>query len=315
MITLEILMQAVMESRDGVTIADAARPDYPLIFVNPAFEEMTGYSRDEILHQNCRTLQSDDKQQRGIAQLSQAIKKGEHCLVTLRNYRKDGTMFWNELSISPVQNSFNEITHFIGIQKDVTARIILEQHLSEERKLLEKSNAILEKLVVHDTLTGLYNRKYFEDQFDKTWKHLMAAQADLIVMFLDVDYFKRFNDTYGHAEGDEVLKKVSGKLTKSLRRTTDFVARYGGEEFVVLATDMNEEQAMAHAQNICDEVRSLNIPHIASPHRFLTISCGIAIAKATPENTPDKLLRQADMALYQAKATGRNKPMLSAFLP
>jgi len=311
LITLEILMQAVLESRDGVTIADATRPDHPLIFVNPAFETMTGYSRDEILHQNCRCLQGDDRQQRGIAQLSQALKKGEYCLVTLRNYRKDGTMFWNELSISPVQNALNEITHFIGIQKDVTARIILEQHLSEERKLLEKSNAILEKLVVHDTLTGLFNRQYFEDQLDKTWKHLMATQGDLIVMFLDVDYFKRFNDTYGHAAGDEALKQVAGKLTKSLRRTNDVVARYGGEEFVVLATDMNEEQALAHAENICEEIRNLNIPHIASSHRFLTISCGIAIAKASPDSTPEKLLRQADMALYQAKATGRNKALMS----
>jgi len=309
MINSEILMQAVMESRDGISISDASLPDCPLIYVNPAFEKMTGYTREEVLNQNCRCLQGEDTQQRGVTQLSQAIKKGEYCLVTLRNYRKDGTMFWNELSISPVLNSLNEITHFIGIQKDVTARVILEQHLNEERKLLEKSNTILEKLVVHDTLTGLFNRRYFEDQLDKNWKHLMTTQGNFVVIFIDIDYFKRYNDTYGHIEGDEALKRVANELKRLLKRTSDFVARYGGEEFIALATDMNEEQAMTHAETICQDVRNLNIPHLASPHRFLTVSCGVAVAKPSIDSSPEKIIHQADMALYQAKAAGRNKAL------
>ena len=162
MISQEILLQAVMESRDSIAIADATLPNYPMIFVNPAFERLTGYSKDEILLQDCKYLQKDDTQQRQLFELKQALHEKRSCLVTIRNYRKDGSMFWNELSISPVFEKSGSLTHFIGIQKDVTARVILEHRLAEERKLLEKNKTTLEELVVHDTLTGIYNRRYFE---------------------------------------------------------------------------------------------------------------------------------------------------------
>ena len=118
----EILQQAVMDSRDGITISDNCQPDNPLIFMNPAFERLTGYSFEGINQKNCRMLQRDDRDQPGIAIIRNAIDAGEYCLVTLRNYRKDGTMFWNELSLSPILDKNGKTTHFIGIQKDVTAR-------------------------------------------------------------------------------------------------------------------------------------------------------------------------------------------------
>ena len=98
--------------------------------------------------------------------MKEALHERRPCLVTIRNYREDGTMFWNELSISPVFDKKSDLlTHFIGIQKYVTARVILKQRLIEERKVLEQSKATLEKLIVYDTLTGIYNRRYFEDRF------------------------------------------------------------------------------------------------------------------------------------------------------
>jgi len=102
MLNLEILKQAVMDSRDGITISDNCAADNPLIFVNPAFERLTGYSFEEITNVNCRYLQNNDRDQPELEIIHKAIEEGEHCLVTLRNYRKDGTMFWNELSISPI---------------------------------------------------------------------------------------------------------------------------------------------------------------------------------------------------------------------
>ncbi|BCM25328.1 GGDEF domain-containing protein [Methyloradius palustris] len=310
MINIEILMQAVMESRDGITISDARLPDYPLVFANPAFEKLTGYTQDEIINNNCRYLQANDKQQRDTSKIRKAIQQGEYCLVTLRNYRKDGTMFWNELSISPVYNAQAELTHFIGIQKDVTARVTLEQHLLQERKLLEQTKAKLEQLIIHDGLTGIYSRSYFEDQLSIFWKHAVESQNSLVVMFIDVDYFKLFNDSYGHIAGDEALKTVASCLHDSMRRNNDFVARYGGEEFIVLAADMDKEQAIAHADLLCQNIRNLNIPHASSPHHFLTISCGIAYIKPNAESTSKVFLHCADQALYQAKAKGRNKVVL-----
>ena len=307
MFSQEILMQAIMESRDSITIADATNDNYPLIFVNPAFESLTGYSQKEILSKNCRYLQGLDQDQGQIKILREAIHQHRSCLVTIRNYRKDGSMFWNELSISPVFDKSGLITHFIGIQKDVTARINLEYRLTEERTHLEQSKATLEKLVTSDTLTGIYNRRYFEDQFYSYWEYQADTKGQLTVMFIDVDYFKRFNDSYGHLAGDEALKKIAALLHTSLRRVNDFVARYGGEEFIVLTSDMTEDQAICFARHLCVKVEELQVPHIASPLGFLTISCGVSCLKPHLNIAPKELLHQADLALYKAKEMGRNQ--------
>lgn len=307
MFNQEILMQAIMESSDSVVIADATLPNHPLVFVNPAFETLTGYLKEEILSRNCRFLQGSDGEQRQLKILQEAIHQRRSCIVTIRNYRKDGSMFWNELSISPVFEKSGLLTHFIGIQKDVTSRILLEHRLNEERNLLEKSKATLENLIIHDPLTGVYNRRYFEDQFYSFWEFIAESKGHLAVMFVDIDYFKRFNDTYGHIAGDEALKKVAASLNASLRRISDFVARYGGEEFIVLAAEMSENQASSFAQYLCLKIRELEIPHATSPMGFLTISCGLACYKPETNKKPKQLLQHADLALYKAKEMGRNQ--------
>ncbi len=161
MVSFEILKQAVYESRDGITISDALAPGNPLVFVNPAFERLTGYSADEALHQNCRYLQGDDRDQPERRVIREAIARGEPCLATLRNYRKDGTLFYNELSISPIYDKRGTVTHFIGIQKDVTSRVLLDQQLHQRATQLEARAAELTHLATRDGLTGIYNRRFF----------------------------------------------------------------------------------------------------------------------------------------------------------
>lgn len=310
MIDSEIFMRAVEDSRDGITISDPSLPDNPLIYVNDAFSEMTGYSKEEAINFNCRYLQGQDKNQRNITTIRNAISKGEYCLVTLRNYRKDGSMFWNELSISPVFNADEKLTHFIGIQKDVSARVILEQKLANDRKALQQSKNSLEHLVIHDSLTGIYNRRYFESELDEKWNCLTKSKGSLTLMMIDVDYFKRYNDTYGHVAGDEILKKVATSLTSAMRRITDFTARYGGEEFIVLAVEMTAEESINYARILCAKIRSLNIPHEGSPHKFLTVSCGVARMHPLANDHSKVLIKQADTALYSAKANGRNQAQI-----
>lgn len=296
-----------MESRDGIIITDARISDHPVIFVNPAFEQLSGYAQQDILGRNCRLLQGRDQGQRNRSVVRKALENGIHSLVTLRNYRKDGSMFWNELSVSPVRDQSGELTHFIGIQKDVTARVVLEQRLRMERRWLERDKEHLEQLVVHDTLTGIYNRKYFSDQLRTRWEQMKDTGESLVVMFIDVDYFKAFNDTYGHIAGDEALKKIASVLDDSLRRDSELVARFGGEESIVLATEITAEQAYTHAESLCSNVRNLGIPHTASPHQCLTISCGVVCIKPSSLEQPELLLTQADSALYEAKERGRNR--------
>jgi len=300
-------MHAVSHSNDGISITDVNQPDHPLIFVNKAFEKITGYSSEEAINRNCRFLQGNQKKQRNIEVIREAIKNGKSCVVTLRNYRKDGSLFWNELSIYPEYDTQGKLTYYIGILKDVTDRVERDQILLNERKSFHETKARLENLIIHDSLTGIYNRLHFETQLNESWQCLTNNQGTLSLMMVDIDYFKLYNDTYGHIAGDNALKQVASALTSSMIRDTDFTARYGGEEFIVLTTDMTMQQAINMGQTLCANVRNLNISHKGSPVKFLTVSCGIANVTQNSSSNPSLLLQHADQALYMAKANGRNQ--------
>ena len=131
---LRLLDRAVTASTNSIVITDPNQPDDPLVYVNPAFERTTGYPAEEALGRNCRFLQSEDHDQPALEELRTAIHEERHCTVVLRNYRKDGTMFWNELSVYPVRNETGHMTNFVGVQNDVTERVRAEEVLSEIRR-------------------------------------------------------------------------------------------------------------------------------------------------------------------------------------
>lgn len=304
---LDLLKKAVMDSRDGITIAKAGETDNPLIFVNPAFERMTGYAAEEITHIDCRYLQNEDRGQPSIPILRKALAAGEYCLATLRNYRKDGSMFWNELSISPIFDSTGTVTHFVGIQKDVTARVLLEEQLRSSNQSHEEKAGQLQALAMVDALTGIYNRRFFDTQLDIQWKIARRDAVPLALVIVDIDHFKAFNDTYGHPAGDIALRAVAHSLNLSFTRSSDFVARYGGEEFAILSTGMTVEQARLFAMALCERIRSLRIPHVAAPCGFITISAGYSLHTPAQAEPPGLLVAMADKALYLAKKQGRDR--------
>lgn len=131
MIDAKLLQLMVDSSNDGIVVAEQEGNDSILIYTNPAFERLTGYATDDILYQDCRFLQGQDHNQPGIAAIREAIRQGRHCCQVLRNYRKDGSLFWNELSITPVHNDADELTYYIGIQRDVTALVFAEERVRE----------------------------------------------------------------------------------------------------------------------------------------------------------------------------------------
>ncbi|WP_019024324.1 MULTISPECIES: PAS sensor domain-containing protein [unclassified Thioalkalivibrio] len=140
-IDAELLALAVDASNDGVVIAEREGDDNILIYVNRAFEELTGYRSEEILYRDCRFLQGDDTDQEARSEIRAAIQENRPCRVTLRNYRKDGSLFWNELSLTPVFNDEDHLTYYIGIQKDITARIEAEQRAAKAEQKLQETEA------------------------------------------------------------------------------------------------------------------------------------------------------------------------------
>ena len=311
-ISRELLAQAVEQSHDGITVADARKKGFPLIYVNRGFEKLTGYTSDEVIGNSYRILQGTDTGQPELETIREAVAKGEGCLVTLRNYRKDGSMFWNELSISPVHDADGKLTHFIGIQKDVTARALLEQHMHQSNLDLQALNQQLNTLVYTDHLVGLSNRLHFDEQLTHLFATAQRAHSGLSVLMIDFDHFKQFNERYGQSAGGECLRMVGHCIAKSFARTSDCTARYGGEEFAVVSLAANIEDLRHHAQKLCEQVRALNIPNSDSSYGVVTISIGGVHRLPERESTEAELVKLADQALHAAKQSGGNRAHIVA---
>ncbi|RUY27618.1 diguanylate cyclase, partial [Mesorhizobium sp. M7A.F.Ca.CA.001.13.2.1] len=185
------------------------------------------------------------------------------------------------------------------VQRDAAYRA-----LRESQRQLISANLELERLTRIDGLTGLGNRRYFDEYLAAEWKRAFRAQSPLSLLMIDADNFKRYNDTYGHMAGDEVLKQIARVIQSGSGRSTDLAARYGGEEFVVVLVDTLLEQSSAIAERLVQGVRELNIPH--GPDR-VTISVGVATAVPTADETPNDFVNAADLALFRAKSGGRNR--------
>ena len=168
-------------------------------------------------------------------------------------------------------------------------------------------NDMLEKLSMYDGLTNIRNRRYFDETFEKTFSEIKRDKKSLAVLMIDIDFFKPYNDNYGHGQGDETLRKVAKALEKTIKRASDFVARYGGEEFVILLKDINKDGVEAVANNLLNAVRELKITHEFSKiENYVTVSIGVSYYNSSSDITKLELLLKADETLYNVKNSGRN---------
>ncbi len=182
------------------------------------------------------------------------------------------------------------------------------ESLLEEKECLEDTNLMLESLSFLDDLTAIPNRRRFSEFINSEWRRSARGGTPIALVMIDIDFFKLFNDNYGHRSGDEVLQKVASALQKSLKRPGDFVARYGGEEFVVVLPDTDVNGAMVIAEAMRWEIEELGIPHgFSAVSDRLTISLGVAGTVAERDSSPRTLIEAADAALYRAKQSGRNR--------
>ncbi len=194
--------------------------------------------------------------------------------------------------------------------QELKLQIDKEKMLSEE---LEIANQQLQRLASLDGLTKIANRRCFDQTFLYEWKRMMRKKQSLSLILCDVDFFKAYNDTYGHVSGDKCLQKVAKLIQANAKRTGDLAARYGGEEFAIILPDTGGEGAVKVAENIKQHLQSLAIPHVGSLiSNYITLSFGITSAVPDTDSSPDSLIHQADNALYEAKRKGRNRVCFQA---
>jgi diguanylate cyclase (GGDEF)-like protein/PAS domain S-box-containing protein len=287
--TLRLRNRAIESSLNAIIITDARHPDHAIEYVNPAFERITGYPAREVVGRNCRFLQGNDRNQAALQPVRAALRHHQEGKAVLRNYRKNGTVFWNDLLIAPVRNDAGEVTHFVGIVNDVTEIIDYQQQLERQAN--------------YDALTGLANRNLLQDRLRQGIAYAQRRSRQLALLFIDLDNFKLVNDGLGHEVGDQLIRDV-GLRIKARMREDDTVCRLGGDEFVVALFDVeNDDFVLQAMQRIIAEM-GRPFP-IGDRELYVTCSIGISVY---PKDGEDgiTLLRNADTAMYRAKEQGRN---------
>ncbi|CAM2844855.1 regulatory protein (GGDEF and EAL domains) [Legionella steigerwaltii] len=286
---LRIRERAIEASTHGVVILDISKPNLPIIYVNKAFERITGFSERQILGQNLSFLHGSKMEHVNQKRINLAIKELREETVELESYKRNGEVFWAEVSVAPVRDSFDNVKHYVCILNDITQRREMEQQLIQQ--------------ATHDSLTELPNRVLLIDRVDQAILQAKKKGSMLGFLFLDLDHFKMTNDTLGHSIGDRLLQAVSNRL---LIATDDFdtVCRLGGDEFVILLQDVaTEMQAQQKAEEI---LTSIAKPIQIDQHNLkITGSIGISYYPKDGDDY-ESLMKSADLSMYHAKDSGRN---------
>ncbi|MPQ98992.1 diguanylate cyclase [Modestobacter sp. I12A-02628] len=297
-----VLHRALAATTSGVTIADVTQPQQPLVYVNHAFEVLSGYRADELLGRNCRFLQGPETDRAAIARMGIAVATGQEIRETLLNHRgASREAWWNEVYLAPVTDHDGTVLQYIGVQHDVSDRMAAERALIGERDRAQSYLAQIEKLAYTDPLTGLANRRRLEEQIEVALWDARVADTSVAVLFVDLDGFKPVNDALGHAAGDELLVRTAQRLRARLRRG-DLLARLGGDEFLIalpaLSRHVGQLEAQVVAQDLAGAIAQPVVVHGTEVR--VTASIGISISPDDGD-TVGELLHAADLRMYTRK--------------
>jgi diguanylate cyclase (GGDEF)-like protein/PAS domain S-box-containing protein len=297
-----------------------------ILTFNPAAEKLFGYLADEAIGQKINILMPEPYSVEHDSYMEDYEKTGIKKIIGIGREvvakHKDGTVFPIRLSVGEAKIDNNSI--FVGIIHDITESKKLENELKEHRdhlnSLVEQRteelslvNEKLRELANLDSLTNLPNRRFFDETLQKEIQRATRHKHPLSLLMCDIDFFKQYNDTYGHVTGDDCLVSVAECLTDSFKRASDFPARYGGEEFSVILPHTDDEDAFSLCETFMQNLKMMAIPHSSSDiSDYLTMSIGLVTFEPNLEIDANAIIKAADEALYKAKRNGRNRIEVSA---
>jgi two-component system cell cycle response regulator len=281
---------------EGIAICDAIAPDYPVIYVNAAFEQLTGYSAAEVMGTNLRLLQGTDRDQEGLKRVREALARGEECRVLLRNYRKSGELLWNEMYLQPMRNGDGVPTHYAAFFRDAGGRL----------RSTERGPEGLPTWLREDRVTGLSSRPWFDELLAREWLIARRESQPLTLALFNIDALKSYNETYGKSAGDACVRRIGRSIAGVFRRGSDVVGVWSEGCIGVLAVHrdgMGVGGIVEHATATVRKVAEMHIHHPRSPlQKFVTVTAGLAtVTPGREEEAPTRLIERTEQALQDAK--------------
>lgn len=292
----------VDNSRDAIVLGDL---DGTRTYVSPGIKAMTGWEPRDLVGRVFReVIHPADVAE--VEMAMRALRAGsDGGTLEYRARRRDGEYFWVEGSLRVFRDpATGRPIGYLNLVRDISERKRAEEHLQSAYRAMES-------LVVVDALTGISNRRRFDEALATEWRRALREGDKLSLLLIDADHFKRYNDTYGHVRGDSCLKQIAEAALDVVLRPGDLVARYGGEEFAVVLPGTDEVGAKAVAEDICQAVRNRRLPHEGNAPGIVTVSVGCATIIPVRGKTAQDLIESADQALYRAKGRGRNRVVVA----
>ena len=290
--TTDVFRSVIDAAPEGIVVCAANGADNPVVYLNAAFERLTGYAASELLGTDLRQLQGSDREQEGRTRLRQALNQGAGTRALLRNYRKDGSQFWNEIFLEPVRDPTGTLTHFVAFHRDVGER---------ERAAGMREPVGLPAWMREDRLTSLYTRGYFEELLRHDWQVARREERLLTVMMFGIDALEAYAGLFGRQAGDACIRRLAGVINACFRRGSDLVARWEGGTLIALVRSTGPAALEGFAHMITQRVLDQCIHHPrATTGKYVTVSVSVASLMPTVKLQPESLLRGAESALERA---------------
>ncbi|MBR1153626.1 diguanylate cyclase [Bradyrhizobium sp. JYMT SZCCT0428] len=278
------------------------------LYISPSIEKLLGWSAAEIIPHSAYGHIHPSHREIVKAVLEGLGPDNPTAACEYLTRRKDGTYVWVEAQMNYVADPQEPSPEIVAVIRDISRRKAAEEQLMG-------ANERLKELSETDTLTGIANRRKFDDMLEREFKRCQRSKSRLSLLFVDIDKFKSFNDTYGHSAGDDCIRQVAGVFASNLKRPGDLVARYGGEEFAVLLPETGVDNAEQVAEALCQAIADLGLAHAGSSYGRVTVSIGVAGARCDARTSAASIMTAADGALYVAKEGGRNRVCVAAESP